>query len=125
MPEARLLESAYVVPDDGPMGEVATTIVAGVVILAVTGVVIFFYQRSLDRPGGREGLGQVVCYRNLFLAKIVETTVVVQRKDGRSFVLQIVGDQQEGFACSLACDRESNQLPTVAAFLNRLDNLRI
>jgi hypothetical protein len=41
------------------MGEVATTIVAGVAILAVTGVVIFLYQRSLDRPGGREGLGQV------------------------------------------------------------------
>ncbi len=59
MPEARVLESAYVVPDDGRMGEVATTIVAGVVILVVTGVAIYFYQRSLDRPGGRDGLGQV------------------------------------------------------------------
>jgi hypothetical protein len=59
VPEARLLEPAYVVPDDGGMGDVATTIVAGVVILAVTGVAIYRYQRSLDRPGGREGLGQV------------------------------------------------------------------
>ena len=59
MPEARLLESAYVVPDDGRMGEIATTLVAGVVILVVTGAAIYFYQRSLDRPGGRDGLGQV------------------------------------------------------------------
>jgi len=41
------------------MGEVATIIVGGVVILVVTGVVIYLYQRSLDKPGGREGLGQV------------------------------------------------------------------
>jgi hypothetical protein len=41
------------------MGEVATTLVGGVVILVVTGVAIYFYQRSLDKPGGREGLGQM------------------------------------------------------------------
>jgi hypothetical protein len=41
------------------MGEVATTVVIGVVILVVTGVVIYLYQRSLDKPGGRDGLGQV------------------------------------------------------------------
>jgi hypothetical protein len=41
------------------MGEVATTVVVGVAILVATGVVIYLYQRSLDRPGGRDGLGQV------------------------------------------------------------------
>jgi hypothetical protein len=41
------------------MGEVATTVVVGMAILVVTGVVIYLYQRSLDKPGGREGLGQV------------------------------------------------------------------
>jgi hypothetical protein len=35
------------------------TVVGGVVILPVTAVAIVRYQRSLDRPGGREGLGQV------------------------------------------------------------------
>src|SRR5689334_15775386 len=39
------------------MGEIATTLVGGVVILVVTGVAIYFYQRSLDKPGGRDGLG--------------------------------------------------------------------
>jgi hypothetical protein len=41
------------------MGEVVMTLVVGVVILVVTGVAIYCYQRSLDQPGGREGLGQV------------------------------------------------------------------
>ena len=41
------------------MSDVAVTVIGGVVILAVTGVVIYLYQRSLDKPGGREGLGQV------------------------------------------------------------------
>ncbi|HEX4687844.1 MAG TPA: hypothetical protein VH228_13765 [Nocardioides sp.] len=41
------------------MSDVAVTLIGGVVILAVTGVVIYLYQRSLDKPGGREGLGQV------------------------------------------------------------------
>jgi hypothetical protein len=36
-----------------------TTAVGGVVILGVTGLLIHLYQRSLDKPGGREGLGQV------------------------------------------------------------------
>ena len=40
------------------MGEVVTTLVASVVVLVVTGVAIYYYQRSLDKPGGREGLGQ-------------------------------------------------------------------
>jgi hypothetical protein len=40
------------------MGELVTTLVGGVVILVVTGVAIWLYQRSLDQPGGREGLGQ-------------------------------------------------------------------
>jgi hypothetical protein len=39
------------------MGEVAATLVGGVAILGVTGVLIYLYQRSLDKPGGREGLG--------------------------------------------------------------------
>ena len=39
------------------MGEVATTLVGGVVILVLTGVGIYLYQRSLDKPGGRDGLG--------------------------------------------------------------------
>ncbi len=39
------------------MGEVATTLVGGVVILLLTGVGIYLYQRSLGKPGGREGLG--------------------------------------------------------------------
>jgi len=41
------------------MGEVATTVIVGVAILVATGIVIYLYQRSLDKPGGREGLGQV------------------------------------------------------------------
>jgi hypothetical protein len=40
------------------MGEVVSTLVGGVAILLVTGVAIYLYQRSLDKPGGREGLGQ-------------------------------------------------------------------
>ena len=39
------------------MGEVASTVVGGAVILVLTGVVIYLYQRSLDKPGGRDGLG--------------------------------------------------------------------
>ena len=53
------LETAYGGADDGVMSDVAVTVIGGVVILAVTGVVIYLYQRSLDKPGGREGLGQV------------------------------------------------------------------
>jgi hypothetical protein len=41
------------------MGELVMTLVVGVVILVVTGVAIYYYQRSLDQPGGREGLGQM------------------------------------------------------------------
>ncbi len=41
------------------MGELATTLVGGVVILGVTGFLVYFHQRSLGKPGGREGLGQV------------------------------------------------------------------
>jgi hypothetical protein len=48
----------YGVPDDGGMGDLVATLVGGVVILVVTGIAIYLYQRSLDRPGGREGLGQ-------------------------------------------------------------------
>jgi hypothetical protein len=33
--------------------------VGGIVLLAGTGVAIYCYQRSLDKPGGREGLGHV------------------------------------------------------------------
>ena len=51
------LETAYGGADDGVMSDVAVTVIGGVVILA--GVVIYLYQRSLDKPGGREGLGQV------------------------------------------------------------------
>jgi hypothetical protein len=47
------------VPDDGCMGEVATTVVGGVAIVVLTGILIYFYQRGLDKPGGREGLGQM------------------------------------------------------------------
>jgi hypothetical protein len=36
-----------------------TTTVGGTAILGVTGVLIYLYQRSLAKPGGREGLGQV------------------------------------------------------------------
>ncbi len=39
------------------MGELATTLIGGVIILVVTGVAIYLYQRSLDKPGGRDGLG--------------------------------------------------------------------
>lgn len=39
------------------MGELVTTLVGGAVILIGTGAAIYFYQRSLDKPGGREGLG--------------------------------------------------------------------
>jgi len=41
------------------MGELLTTLVGGGVVLVVTGLAIYVYQRSLDQPGGREGLGQV------------------------------------------------------------------
>jgi len=50
--------AAYGVTDHGGVGELATTLIGGVVILVVTGVAIYFYQRGLDQPGGREGLGQ-------------------------------------------------------------------
>src|SRR5690349_5002665 len=40
------------------MGDLVTTLVGGVVVLVATGVLIYFYQRGLDKPGGREGLGQ-------------------------------------------------------------------
>jgi len=40
------------------MGELLTTLVGGGVVLVVTGLAIYVYQRSLDQPGGREGLGQ-------------------------------------------------------------------
>ena len=33
--------------------------VGGIVLLAGTGVAIYCCQRSLDKPGGREGLGHV------------------------------------------------------------------
>lgn len=39
--------------------ELLVTAIGGSTVLAVTGVVIYLYQRSLDKPGGREGLGQV------------------------------------------------------------------
>jgi hypothetical protein len=39
------------------MGEVATTVVSAVVILVLTGVLVYVHQRSLDKPGGRDGLG--------------------------------------------------------------------
>jgi hypothetical protein len=39
------------------MGEVATTVVGGVAIVVLTGILIYFYQRGLDKPGRREGLG--------------------------------------------------------------------
>jgi hypothetical protein len=41
------------------MGEVATTVIGGVVILVVTGILIYLYERGLEKPGGRAGLGQV------------------------------------------------------------------
>jgi len=40
------------------MGELVTTLIGGIVIVVATGVAIYLYQRSLDKPGGREGLGQ-------------------------------------------------------------------
>jgi hypothetical protein len=39
------------------MGEVLVTVVGGIVILGLTAVAIWLYQRSLDKPGGRAGLG--------------------------------------------------------------------
>jgi hypothetical protein len=39
------------------MGEVLTTVVGGIVILGLTAVAVWLYQRSLTKPGGREGLG--------------------------------------------------------------------
>jgi hypothetical protein len=41
------------------MGELVMTLVGGLGILMVTGLAIYLYQRSLDQPGGREGLGQM------------------------------------------------------------------
>jgi hypothetical protein len=35
------------------------TLIGGIAILGLTGLGIYLYQRSLDQPGGREGLGQV------------------------------------------------------------------
>jgi hypothetical protein len=53
----RALEPSYAVTDDGDMGEVAATLVGGLLILGGTGLLIYLYQRSLDKPGGRDGLG--------------------------------------------------------------------
>ena len=39
------------------MSELWTTVVGGIVILGLTAVAVWLYQRSLARPGGREGLG--------------------------------------------------------------------
>jgi hypothetical protein len=39
------------------MGELATTVVGAVVILGLTALAIWVYQRSLDKPGGRAGVG--------------------------------------------------------------------
>lgn len=39
------------------METLVTTLVGGVVILSLTAVLIYLYQRSLDKPGGRDGLG--------------------------------------------------------------------
>jgi hypothetical protein len=39
------------------METLVTTVVGGLAILGVTGVLVYFYQRSLDKPGGRDGLG--------------------------------------------------------------------
>ena len=39
------------------MGEVVATLLGGLVILGGTGLVTYLYQRSLDKPGGRDGLG--------------------------------------------------------------------
>jgi hypothetical protein len=39
------------------MGELATTLVVGTAILLFTGVAIYLYERSLRKPGGRDGLG--------------------------------------------------------------------
>src|SRR3954447_5439455 len=50
---------AYGVTDHGGMGDLVTTLVGGVAVLVLTGLAIYSYQRSLDKPGGREGLGQV------------------------------------------------------------------
>ena len=36
---------------------VLVTVLAGLLILGLTAVAVIVYQRSLDRPGGREGLG--------------------------------------------------------------------
>jgi hypothetical protein len=36
---------------------VLVTVVGGLLILGVTALAVIAYQRSLDRPGGREGLG--------------------------------------------------------------------
>jgi hypothetical protein len=41
------------------MEELVVTLVGGLTIFAVTGVAIYLYQRSLDKPGGREGLGSM------------------------------------------------------------------
>jgi len=39
------------------METLVTTLVGGLAILGVTGILVYFYQRSLDKPGGRDGLG--------------------------------------------------------------------
>jgi hypothetical protein len=41
------------------MGELAVTLIGGLAILTATGAATYFYQRSLDRPGGRAGLGSM------------------------------------------------------------------
>jgi hypothetical protein len=39
------------------METLLTPVVGGVVILGVTGVLVYVYQRGLEKPGGRDGLG--------------------------------------------------------------------
>jgi hypothetical protein len=43
--------------DDVRVDTVLGTLVGGLLILGVTALAVIAYQRSLDRPGGREGLG--------------------------------------------------------------------
>jgi hypothetical protein len=45
--------------EHGGVEELLVTVIGGSAVLVVTGVVIYLYQRSLEKPGGREGLGQV------------------------------------------------------------------
>jgi hypothetical protein len=43
--------------DDVPVDTVLGTVVGGMLILALTAIAVIAYQRSLDKPGGRDGLG--------------------------------------------------------------------